>query len=305
MSETDSSLQIRRSRICKPWTDEELQILREQYPSIGLQATAFLLACKPDRIRSMASRLGIKQDKDSMFHKQWVHRSAITRTGKKRPAQAEVMRQLHRDGKLLQSPESRKRSGAKLSKIWKAKGHPRGALGLRHTKNTRQVLGDKSRAGWKRMTMEQRMERQKKIVNTKVDRGVFNTHPRGTWKAAWREIGGIRKFYRSRWEANYARFLQWQKERGEVASWTHESEVFWFDGIKRGCVSYLPDFKVILPNGAIEYHEVKGWMDPASKTKIKRMKKYHPSVKLVVVDSKSYLKLERLMQSTVPGWEAK
>ena len=73
--------------------------------------------------------------------------------------------------------------------------------------------------------------------------------------------------------------------------------------MKRGCVSYLPDFKVTYPDGAIEYHEIKGWMDDRSKTKIKRMAKYHPDVKLIVIDSKSYKRIASLMKSTVPGWE--
>lgn len=124
-----------------------------------------------------------------------------------------------------------------------------------------------------------------------------------TWKQGWREIGGIRKYYRSRWEANYARYLQFLKERKEITSWEHEPETFWFNGIKRGCVSYLPDFKVILNDGESEYHEVKGYMDSKSKTKIKRMAKYHPKVKLVVIDRKVYQSLEKSLHGFIKDWE--
>jgi len=128
--------------------------------------------------------------------------------------------------------------------------------------------------------------------------------PHGSWKAAWREFGGKRAFYRSRWEANYARYLQWLKERGDITEWEHEPEVFWFKHIKRGSVSYLPDFRVTNPDGSREYHEVKGWMDTRSRTKIKRMAKYYPQVKLVVIDAKAYRELERTISTIIPGWES-
>lgn len=124
-----------------------------------------------------------------------------------------------------------------------------------------------------------------------------------SWKAGWRDFGGIRKYYRSRWEANYARYLQWLKEHGQIASWEHEPTTFWFAGIKRGCVSYLPDFRVIEMSGSVAYHEVKGWMDDRSKTKIKRMAKYHPTVKLIVIEAKAYKEIERKMAAIITGWE--
>src|SRR5687768_3513242 len=99
---------------------------------------------------------------------------------------------------------------------------------------------------------------------------------RGESSASWRVIGGIRKYFRSRWEANYARYLEWLKTNGEIVSWTHEPKTFWFEKIKRGTRSYLPDFCVIEKNGKEVYYEVKGYMDSKSKTKIKRMAKYYP-----------------------------
>lgn len=124
-----------------------------------------------------------------------------------------------------------------------------------------------------------------------------------TWKAAWREIGGQRNYFRSAWEANYARYLEWLKGRGLIVSWKHEPETFWFEAIKRGCRSYLPDFVVVERDGSFVYHEVKGWMDDRSKTKIKRMAKYHPAVKLIVIDSKNYKAIAKTVSRMIPGWE--
>lgn len=122
-------------------------------------------------------------------------------------------------------------------------------------------------------------------------------------KAAWREFGGQRNFYRSKWEANYGRYLEFLKHYGEIREWAHEAQTFWFNGIKRGVVSYLPDFRVLRLDMSFEYHEVKGWMDGRSKTKIKRMAKYYPNVKLVVIGSKQYTEIKNKLSKMIEGWE--
>ena len=135
--------------------------------------------------------------------------------------------------------------------------------------------------------------------------GVFaNRMDRTLWKGGWREIGGYRKYYRSRWEANYARYLEHLRAKEEVVSWAHEPKTFWFEGIKRGVNNYLPDFQVVYPGErGEEYHEVKGWMDTKSATKIKRMAKYHPTVRLVIIDRKIYNGLEREFGKIIESWE--
>jgi hypothetical protein len=120
---------------------------------------------------------------------------------------------------------------------------------------------------------------------------------------AWRTIGGKRHFFRSKQEANYARWLEFQKQRGIITEWEHEPETFWFDQIKRGINNYTPDYRVTFPDGKIEYHEVKGWMDSRSKTKIKRFQKYHPTRVLKVYDSKWYRSASKKLHKMIPGWE--
>jgi hypothetical protein len=286
------------------WTSEQVEILREHYPRLGLANTANMLGRSKPSIRAKASRLGIGLDRDSEFWMDFQRRAAASKVGRKRPDQATVMKQLHADGKLRKTPEQRLKIGDRMTRWIAENGHPRGALGMKHKKESLLLMGEKARMSWKKKTPAQRAAQKKKMLETRSRNGTLapNTK-RGSWKAAWRIIGDKRKFYRSRWEANYARFLQWRLERGEIAEWSHEPETFWFNGIKRGCVSYLPDFKVTLNDGLIEYHEVKGWMDASSKTKIKRMKKYHPKVTLIVIDSKAYLQLEKLLRHAIPDWE--
>jgi len=98
-------------------------------------------------------------------------------------------------------------------------------------------------------------------------------------------------YFRSKWEANNALFLDYLITKGEIVSWDYESRTFVFDKINFGTRSYTPDFEVTLPNGTIEYHEVKGHMDSRSKTKLKRMLKYYPEIKLVLIDRIFYMDL--------------
>src|SRR5579863_1380605 len=105
----------------------------------------------------------------------------------------------------------------------------------------------------------------------------------------WRKVGGRDIYFRSGWEWKYAIYLQWQKENGHIKNWAYEPKTFWFEEIKRGVRSYLPDFWVqpIQKEGhPIEnqgyYVEVKGHYDARSLTKIKRFRKYYPQEKLIL-----------------------
>jgi hypothetical protein len=128
---------------------------------------------------------------------------------------------------------------------------------------------------------------------------------RGRWQSEWIICGGKRLFARSLWEANYARYLEWQKVQGLILDWEHEPKTFWFENIRRGVRSYLPDFKVTMKNGSHEWHEVKGWMDARSKTKIKRMAKYYPAEALRVLDGNWFRDANRKLSGIVPDWATK
>lgn len=161
-----------------------------------------------------------------------------------------------------------------------------------------------SRSRWLSLTQTQRSIIILKSQKARAARGtLYRPRPETTWKAGWREIGGVKKYYRSKWEANYARVLEFQRKQGLITSWLHEPETFWFEKIRRGTRSYLPDFKVTYPDGHIEYHEVKGWYDDRSKTKVKRMAKYYPEVKLRMIFAKDYKALKRQLSGLIRDWE--
>ena len=115
------------------------------------------------------------------------------------------------------------------------------------------------------------------------------------------DLGGL--YVRSAWEANYARYLTWLVAQGVIKTWEYEPDTFWFLRIKRGTRSYTPDFKIHNNDGTVEYHEVKGWMSPKSKTQLKRMARYHPDVKVVIVDADAYRAIARTAKKLIPHWE--
>ncbi len=121
--------------------------------------------------------------------------------------------------------------------------------------------------------------------------------------AAWRELGGKKIYFRSTWEFRYGAWLQYQKDHGMIIEWEHEPKTFWFEGIKRGCVSYLPDFRVMDNNLKEFWVEVKGYYDAKSITKIKRFRKYFPEEKLVLIDAKWFAANTKKLKLIIPNWE--
>lgn len=123
-----------------------------------------------------------------------------------------------------------------------------------------------------------------------------------------RAAGGRRadlndRYFRSSWEANYARYLNWLIENRQIAGWEYEVDVFVFEGYSRGAIAYRPDFKVTELDGSVIYHEVKGWMDGPSKTRLKRMAKHYPDVKIVVIGPEEYKAVAK-WKGLIPEWES-
>lgn len=118
----------------------------------------------------------------------------------------------------------------------------------------------------------------------------------------WRTVAGRRIYFRSGWEVSYAWYLQFLKEKKQILEWEYEPTTFWFESIKRGVRSYLPDFRITRLDGTCWYAEVKGYMDARSRTKIKRFKKYYPQEQLCVIDGSWFAKMRNIIPNT-DNWE--
>lgn len=110
------------------------------------------------------------------------------------------------------------------------------------------------------------------------------------------------RYFRSSWEANWARYLTWLQMNGHITEWQFESETFEFP-VKRGSRFYTPDFKVSYPDGRTEFHEIKGYMDQRSATKLARMQRYHPLVPLRLITPSAYKEVAEKVGMALPGWE--
>jgi hypothetical protein len=188
-------------------------------------------------------------------------------------------------------------------------GHPRGALGLQHTPEHLARMADGARRWNKEASPIAKENVRERIEATLLKRhGTLSPGFKAQSAAYSRTNHGRRQdldnqFFRSMWEANYARYLNFLQAQGLILKWEYEPDTFWFEAIRRGTRSYLPDFKVTDPDGSVHYDEVKGWMDPKSKTKIARMAKYHPDVDLRVIDAKAYREIARKLGGAIAGWE--
>jgi hypothetical protein len=292
------------NEIPKPfiWSDKSIEFLIKNYPIYGKIWCAEKLRLKEHHIRYKASQLKLvaKGVSEAWKKKQIDH--SILLIGRKRPEQILVINKTRSDGKLKVTDAMKLNMSEKTKKRILEKGHPRGMLGIKHTDEAKEKMSVSGKLTWANKSPE---ERDKYSLRSAIlGRKATMNRANASWKSGWREFGGKRNYYRSRWEANYGMYLQWLKENGQILGWEHEPEIFWFEGIKRGCMSYLPDFRVIELDGSIVFHEVKGWMDDRSKTKINRMRIYHPKVKLIVIESKGYKAIEKKARFLITGWES-
>jgi len=198
----------------------------------------------------------------------------ISQKGKKRIKHSEWMKKAHKEGIVRSygfkgknhTLEERKKISLRLKDRWKDKKN------YFNSEEYRQLLSDN-------------MVKLNKLG--KVNKGITNC------KHGYYNINGKNIYFRSSWEPNYALYLDFLIKQKQIKKWEYEVDTFWFEKIRRGVRSYKPDFKIFNNDNTIEYHEVKGWMNPKSKTKIKRMAKYYPEIKLIIIDSKSYKDIKK------------
>ena len=271
------------------WSEAEISLLKDWYEThslnvgFDLDSLAEKLGRHKTNISRKARQLGLTnaRRKSVLMHKQ-----------RRKTANDEELR-------ALQSRNSKERIAVN--------GHPRGFLGKKRPEEFKRRQSELVKEIWRNgggnyMTPENIQKRSDRMSKLNVSNREKGIHPYSRAKRGQRDdLGTI--FFRSRWEANYARYLNWMIARGDFKSWEYECKTFWFEEIRRGVRSYCPDFKVTLPDGSHEWHEVKGWMDAKSKTKLARMQKYYPDEKLVLIDKSWFKSARKTLASIIPNWE--
>ena len=89
--------------------------------------------------------------------------------------------------------------------------------------------------------------------------------------------------FRSKLEAKWSRYLDLLVRCGEIKRYEYEPCYFEFLEVKFGIRRYMPDFRVIEKNGDVTWHELKGYLDPKSITKIRRFAKFYPDETLHLI----------------------
>lgn len=307
------------------WSPKEEQYLINNYLSLTVEELADALSRTPGQVRAKKGRLGLNAQ---FLETQWsseetsLLRQFYAVAGALAPINLyKLERLLGRDranicrkAKALGLPVNNQRQKA-LTKTGKAptrskqykirfprqfsdsSPHPRGMLGKQHSEETKKRLSEYIRAHPEKYKKPPLSQEQRDALARRGIERMRNGNTYSRTKKGWHVVGGKRYFYKSQWEVNYAKYLEFLKKAKHILDWEYEPDTFWFEKIRRGVRSYTPDFKVTYAGDKVEYHEVKGWMDTKSKTKLARMAKYYPQISLVLVDEPQYTALKRQLPS--------
>ncbi len=291
--------------------------VKEAYEATGsVWKAGALLGLTGQQVHARLKKMGVERQhpKFSEIEKERLRREYVSYANEGRlAALAEAMGRtkpfIARQAGLLgltdrkrKKPYLAESAGQRLKQWHAANEHPRGMLGKKHSPEALAVMSAHSKSVWAKMS---KFERRVAVDARRRASSKTGLTPqkRGSWRAGYREVGGKRCFFRSSWEANYARYLEWLRQRDMLLWWEHEVERFDFPvGIAR-YARYVPDFRVTLFDGSVEYHEVKGREDTGSRLKARRMARYFPDVALKTIGAEEYRSLEKVGAQFVPEWE--
>lgn len=260
-----------------PWTEAEVLELRAAY------ATATTSDKLP--LAAIAAKFG--RNKANVCRKA----RSLGLTAQARPKKTQ--RKLDFFGPKYSPTVHREKLLERLRDMWKHQPHPRGYLGRVHPPAARAKMSAASRRAWENRTLEQTDAMMTKSVNTRIAKyGSGNSALRSenAYSRAKRgkraDLGG--QFFRSAWEANYARYLNYLVGIGHIKHWSYEPNTFIFDKVTRGVRSYTPDFFVVEASGWESYHEVKGWITNRSIVTWRYFAKFYSQYNLKIIDAADY-----------------
>jgi hypothetical protein len=301
-----------------PYSQEEIEYLKNNFMQMSYKEIAKKIGRSTNSVRQHCSKMNFRKQVDDWSPKEVEY--LCNEYSKENLNLDEISKNLNRlksnvckkARKLGLTDVSRPKSKEHIKKMqqnainWlKLNEHPKGNLGNKHSKKYSETMSKKIKALWNNSNSVYRTEQAKQkhsdnMMERQREGKMRQGYSRGSMGKR-DDLGGL--YVRSSWEANYARYLNWLVEQKQIIKWEYEPDVFEFTNIKRGCRSYLPDFKIYNLDGTIEYHEVKGWMDQKSKTKLSRMAKYYKEIKLLVIGKEEYYAIRNDVKPFIPNWE--
>lgn len=296
----------------KQWVDSEITMLKSMYEQKkSVSIVAKIINRSVGSVRNKAYELGIthpinysEEERNYILTNYKSYNLSDIAKKLNRP-HTNICRFIREQG--IDRPSKRKndlethiKRSEQSKKIIRENGHPRGMMGKSHTQEIRAIISERSREYWKKVTPEQLEARRRKMIATKLKNDTLNPNktmgnPYSRTKSGKRaDLNNV--FFRSAWEANIARYYNYVGIK-----WEFEPKEFIFPDIRKGCVSYTPDFYLPEEN---RWVEVKGWMDKKSITKLKRFKKYYPKEyeKLEIIGANEY-KAFKEYSRIIPNWE--
>src|SRR5262245_10205744 len=189
------------------WSTEELSILREWYTSHDHNAS-FDLA-------GLAARLGRPKSNVSRKARE------LGLTDGQRKKQTE--RKPPRSRKYATDEDRRAATSARIKKYFAENGHPRGALGLKHSEETKRKVSEAHKRAWADPTSGHNSEAKRQRASDALFERNKQRQAGGSYSRA---TGGRRpdlddRYFRSSWEANYARYLNLLVKQGQIVSWEY------------------------------------------------------------------------------------
>ena len=277
----------------RPWTDEELETLQAAYTA----------ACGVDlQLNGLAASLG--RDKANVSRKA----RSLGLTNQHRPKIQEKDKATPRKPKYPSRALYLEALSLRVKQWIAVRGHPRGARGLRHTAAVRLASAVRIGLMWADPAHYFNSEANRQRLSDNMTKNVLAGKMLAGHRVYSRCASGKRadlnnRYFRSAWEANYARYLNLLLLKGEILEWDYECQTFVFEKITRGTRAYTPDFKVTHTDGRHEWHEVKGWMDDKSRVRLERMARYYPAEKVLVIGADWFKTAAKTIAHVIPLWE--
>lgn len=281
--------------LAKAWTKEDIDWLISNYPKFGLKHCAEKLKRSIPSIRQRAYELKLKSNFKHNPISDYNRGSALR--GKTRPEHSKLLRNRgFFPAKSFTEESKRKISSSIKIAIREGRIKNDNFKGHNHSFEAKKKISEASKKMWSNPNSFVNSALYRQSISDRSSAfqqssPTLNRYSRGN--GSHETIGGKDYYFRSSWEVVYANYLEFLLNKKQIKKWEYEVDTFWFEKIRRGVRSYKPDFKITNLNGKVEYHEVKGWMDPKSATKIKRMSIYYPDIKLVIIGKDEYKEIKK------------
>lgn len=121
--------------------------------------------------------------------------------------------------------------------------------------------------------------------------------------SGWTDIGGQKCYFRSKWERDFACYLEYLKKQKQLLQWTYEPRKFSFTSkYSTGATSYTPDFRTTAIDKKVTWIEVKGYLNAQSKQKIKRFHELYPEEGQIELITSAWFKQHYNLIRTLPDY---